>query len=134
MATARMDVSSYVGKLLEEDDVDVLREGVQVLAQALMETEVSSHIGAAPTSGLPRAPRTATATAPGRGTRAWARSSSRSPRSRPVATSGLCSSRGGGPAFMTSNHSCAEREVEFAAPTQIAPAHQQPTKSHVIVL
>jgi hypothetical protein len=37
MATARMDVSSFVGKLLEEDDVDVLRDGVRVLAQALME-------------------------------------------------------------------------------------------------
>jgi putative transposase len=48
MATARMDVSSFVGKLLEEDDVDVLRDGVRVLAQALMETEVSSQIGAAP--------------------------------------------------------------------------------------
>lgn len=48
MATARMDVSSFVGKLLEEDDVDLLREGVRVLAQALMETEVSGQIGAAP--------------------------------------------------------------------------------------
>jgi Transposase, Mutator family len=48
MAAPRMDVSSFVGKLLEEDDVDVLRNGVRVLAQALMETEVSSQIGAAP--------------------------------------------------------------------------------------
>jgi hypothetical protein len=29
MATARMDVSSFVGKVLEEDDVDLLREGVR---------------------------------------------------------------------------------------------------------
>jgi transposase-like protein len=43
-----MDVTAFVGKLLEEDDVDLLREGVRVLAQALMETEVSSQIGAAP--------------------------------------------------------------------------------------
>jgi putative transposase len=48
MATPRMDVTAFVGKLLEEDDVDLLREGVRVLAQALMETEVSSQIGAAP--------------------------------------------------------------------------------------
>src|SRR3989441_6563145 len=48
MATQRMDVTSFVGKLLEEDDVDLLREGVRVLAQALMETEVSSQIGAGP--------------------------------------------------------------------------------------
>jgi transposase-like protein len=43
-----MDVTSFVGKLLEEDDVDLLREGVRILAQALMETEVSSQIGAGP--------------------------------------------------------------------------------------
>jgi transposase-like protein len=43
-----MDITSFVGKLLEQDDVDALREGVQVLAQAVMETEVSTQIGAAP--------------------------------------------------------------------------------------
>ena len=48
MATSSMDITSFVGKLLEQDDVDALREGVRVLAQAVMETEVSSQIGAAP--------------------------------------------------------------------------------------
>ena len=48
MATNRMDITSFVGKLLEENDVDLLREGVRVLAQAVMETEVSGQIGAAP--------------------------------------------------------------------------------------
>ena len=48
MATPRMDITSFVGKLLEETDVDLLREGVRVLAQAVMETEVSSQIGAGP--------------------------------------------------------------------------------------
>src|SRR5437899_1823413 len=48
MATARMDVTSFVGKLLEQDDVDVLREGIGVLAQAVMEAEVSGQIGAGP--------------------------------------------------------------------------------------
>src|ERR671924_1444500 len=48
MATPRMDVTAFVGKLLEEDDIDLLREGVRILAQALMETEVSSQIGAGP--------------------------------------------------------------------------------------
>ena len=48
MATPRMDMTSFVGKLLEENDVDLLREGVRVLAQAIMESEVSSQIGAAP--------------------------------------------------------------------------------------
>ena len=48
MATPRMDITAFVGKLLEQDDVDALREGVRVLAQAVMETEVSTQIGAAP--------------------------------------------------------------------------------------
>ena len=46
MATPRMDLSAFVGKLLEEQDGDVLREGIRVLSQALMETEgtlVSVH-------------------------------------------------------------------------------------------
>jgi putative transposase len=48
MAKSRMDVTAFVGKLLKEDDADVLREGVQVLSQALMEAEVSAQIGALP--------------------------------------------------------------------------------------
>src|SRR5437763_9056793 len=46
MATARMDVTSFVGKLLEQDDVDALREGIQVLAQLVMGAEVSGQVGA----------------------------------------------------------------------------------------
>jgi putative transposase len=46
MANARMDLTAFVGKLLEEQDRDVLREGVRVLAQALMETEVTALVGA----------------------------------------------------------------------------------------
>ena len=45
--TPRMDITSFVGKLLEQDDVDARREGVRVLARAVMETEVSTQIGAA---------------------------------------------------------------------------------------
>jgi transposase-like protein len=41
-----MDLSAFVGKLLEEQDGDVLREGIRVLAQALMESEVAGLIGA----------------------------------------------------------------------------------------
>ncbi|MGH2725072.1 MAG: IS256 family transposase [Actinomycetota bacterium] len=48
MAKSSMDITSFAGKLLEEEDVDLLREGVRVLAQMLMETEVSNQIGAAP--------------------------------------------------------------------------------------
>ena len=76
MAKPRMDLSTFVGKLLEEQDGDVLREGVRVLAQALMETR--GH--GAGRRGAPRAERATgrpTATGPGcgRGTRAWGRSS-----------------------------------------------------------
>jgi putative transposase len=46
MAKPRMDLSAFVGKLLEEQDGDVLREGVRVLAQALMESEVTAVVGA----------------------------------------------------------------------------------------
>jgi len=35
MAKPRMDLSAFVGKLLEEQDGDVLREGIRVLSQAL---------------------------------------------------------------------------------------------------
>jgi hypothetical protein len=41
-----MDLSAFVGKLPEEQDGDVLREGIRVLSQALMETEVAGLIGA----------------------------------------------------------------------------------------
>ena len=46
MAKPSMDLSAFVGKLLEEQDGDVLREGVRVLAQALMETEGGGLLGA----------------------------------------------------------------------------------------
>src|SRR5438874_3945553 len=46
MAKHRMDVSAFIGKLLEAEDVDVLREGVRVLAQVVMDAEASTQIGA----------------------------------------------------------------------------------------
>lgn len=39
MAKPRMDLTAFVGKLLEKQDRDVHREGIRVLAQALMESE-----------------------------------------------------------------------------------------------
>jgi hypothetical protein len=42
MAKNRMDVSSFIGKLLEDDDIDLLREGVRVLAPASMDTEATN--------------------------------------------------------------------------------------------
>jgi putative transposase len=46
MAKPRMDLSASIGKLLEEQDGEVLRQGIRVLSQALMETEVAGLIGA----------------------------------------------------------------------------------------
>jgi hypothetical protein len=43
-----MDLPTVVGKLLARQDGDVLREGVRVLVQALMETEVTGLVGAIP--------------------------------------------------------------------------------------
>ena len=81
MAKPRMDLTAFVGKLLEEQDGDVLREGIRVLSQALMETEVAGP----DRRGAPRAHGgadrvSATAAGCGRGTRGWARSSWRSRR------------------------------------------------------
>jgi len=41
-----MDFSTFVSKLLEEQDGDILREGVRVLAQAVMDAEVTALVGA----------------------------------------------------------------------------------------
>ncbi len=67
MATTSMDLTSFVGKLLKEDDSDILRDGIKALAQMIMDVEVSSKIGASPYE------RTETRTAYRNGyrTRAW---------------------------------------------------------------
>ena len=67
MAKPRMDLSAFVGKLLEEQDGDVLREGVRVLAQALMEAEVTDLVGAEPYERTPER----TAYRNGSRTRTW---------------------------------------------------------------
>jgi len=46
MAKPRMGLTAFVGKLLEEQDGDVLREGIRVLSQALMASKVAGLIGA----------------------------------------------------------------------------------------
>ena len=43
MATNSMDLTSFVGKLLKEDDSDILRDGIKPLAQMIMDVEVSSN-------------------------------------------------------------------------------------------
>jgi hypothetical protein len=42
MASNSMDLTSFVGKLLKEDDSDILRDGIKALAQMIMDVEVSS--------------------------------------------------------------------------------------------
>lgn len=46
MAKNTMDVTAFVGKLLSEDEPDVLHEGIRLLAELLMDAEVSAAIGA----------------------------------------------------------------------------------------
>lgn len=45
MATDRMTLLEYARKVSEEGDADLLREAVRVMAQAIMETEVSELTG-----------------------------------------------------------------------------------------
>lgn len=75
MATPRMDITSFVGKLLEQDDVDALREGVRVLAQAVMGRRSPPRSVPDPTSGAPSESPIAMGTAPAGGTPGSARSS-----------------------------------------------------------
>ena len=42
----RMALAELMRKAQVEPDADVLREGVRVLSQALMELEVTRHVGA----------------------------------------------------------------------------------------
>jgi hypothetical protein len=46
MAKPGMDLYTFVGGLLARQDGDVLREGVRVPTQAVMETEVTKLVGA----------------------------------------------------------------------------------------
>jgi putative transposase len=97
MAKPRMDLTSFIGKLLEQDDVDALREGVRILAQAVMETEVSSQIGALPYERSSDRSAYRNGSAPAPGTLVSAPSSSRSPRSRAAPIFPACSSPVGAP-------------------------------------
>ena len=53
MAKRSMDLTEFVGKVLAESDVDVLREGVRVLAQAVMDAQVTTKLGAEPFERTP---------------------------------------------------------------------------------
>ena len=75
MATPSLDITAFVGKLLEQEDVDALREGIRVLSQAVMETEVSAQIGAAPYERSPERIAYRNGYAPAVGTLGSARSS-----------------------------------------------------------
>jgi putative transposase len=97
MARDRMDLTSFVGKLLKEDDSDILRDGIRSLAQMIMDVEVSSKIGAAPYERS----ETRTAYRNGYRTRAWdtrvGTVELKSPRSPPAPTSRACWTRESAP-------------------------------------
>jgi hypothetical protein len=63
MAKARMDLSAFVGKLLDEQDRDVLRAGIRVLSPALMATEVAGLHRCGPPRARPRTHRLVTSDA-----------------------------------------------------------------------
>jgi hypothetical protein len=44
VARSSMGLTEFVGKILAESDVDVLREGVRVLAQVLMDAEATAQL------------------------------------------------------------------------------------------
>ena len=68
MATDRMGLLDELRKAAAEGDSDFLRAGVQALAEALMDAEVSERIGASHGERAPSAARpSATATASGAG-------------------------------------------------------------------
>ncbi len=90
-----MDLASFLGKLLEDDDVDVLREGVRLLAQAIMDAEVSAQLGAGLRERSPERTAHRNDYRTGPRTPELARSICGSPRSRQGATSPGCSSPAG---------------------------------------
>jgi transposase-like protein len=98
MAEDRMAVLDMLRKATVDGNVDVLREGVRVLAEAIMEAEVSELTGAAKGE---RAPDRRLTNRNGYRERRWAPGSARSawpsPRSATARTSPPSSSRGGGP-------------------------------------
>jgi hypothetical protein len=53
VAKRSMDLTEFVGKILAESDVDALREGVRILAQAFMGSEVTTKLGAEPFERTP---------------------------------------------------------------------------------
>lgn len=95
MAKASIHLSAFVGKLLEEQDGDVLREGIRVLAQALMETEVAGLISAERHERWAERSGYGMAIACGPGIRAWAPSKLAIPKGGPGPTFPPCSSRAG---------------------------------------
>jgi transposase-like protein len=68
----RMGLEALLRKAAMDSDADFLRDGVRVLSQALLELEVSQHVGA---ERHERAPASATGIASGNGTHGWAASS-----------------------------------------------------------
>ena len=71
MATPQNGPVCVVGKLLVEQDGDVLREGIRVLSQALMERKLPGSLARTGTSARWNGPVTATATGCGPGHAGW---------------------------------------------------------------
>jgi len=77
MADLRMALEELLSKWELDQDVDLLREGLEALVKSLMEVEVEEKLRAKRYERTPT--RTVTVTAPGAGTPGWEQSSSGSP-------------------------------------------------------
>ena len=93
----RMTIEEVVRQVLRDEHADVIRESVRVVAQELMEAEISELIGAQHGERTEIGRRIATSTAPGAGIRVRVTSSCRSRRCAKAATSRRFRSRASAP-------------------------------------
>jgi transposase-like protein len=73
MTESSMTLAEYLRKINVDLEGDFLREGVRLLAQLVMEGEISEQIGAGKYQRTPDRKRSGMAIASGPGTRGWVR-------------------------------------------------------------
>jgi len=78
MTETRIVLLARLEQAASSAEPDVLRDALRWAIEELMKADVTAQLGAAPMSGLPNGPGTATGTGCLPSTPAWARSSSRS--------------------------------------------------------
>jgi Transposase, Mutator family len=114
--TARMALPEELGKLMEREHADVLRESVELVLRQVMEAEVAALAGAGRYEHSDDRVAYRNGYRPRGSIRGWARSSSRSRAFAPEATSRASSPRAGAP----SRHWCrwCRRPTSTASPRE----------------